>query len=78
MGDSYLARGVGQDLPPRAALPANDIIAGELAAILRRRRMPSGAVVAHALGPLAHREDPGVVVAAVEDEGDARALEGVS
>ena len=77
MGDSYLARGVGQDLPPRAALPANDIIAGELAAILWRR-MPSGAVAAHALSPLAHREDPGVVVAAVEDEGDARALEGVS
>ena len=77
MGDSYLARGVGQDLPPRAALPANDIIAGKLAAIVWRR-MPSGAMVAHALSPLAHRKDAGVVVAAVEDEGDARALEGVS
>ena len=40
--------------------------------------MSSGAVAAHALSPLAHRKDAGVVVAAVEDEADARALECVA
>ena len=35
----------------------------------------SGGVAAHALSPLAHRKDAGVVVAAVEDQADARALQ---